>query len=224
MKKLVILVVVLLVLGAIVGGLAYADVHVRELAEEHAEQQLAKALPQAKGIDVEFDGFPFTLGVLLDGEVEALHVRIGAVEEAGLSATDVSLDVDTISLDKDALIDEQRLVVTDIGKATAQAFVTDDDVSRVIATQNVGVAKIVFSPGKAKGVYKGQELEVKARVEGRLVQLAVPMAGVPPLVFPLPSMDVLPCSPQLELLEGKARLACSIDDLPPTLKAAMAKG
>lgn len=218
MKKIVILLVVLLVLAAIVGGLAYGDLRLRGLAEERAEQQLAKALPQASGVEVELEGFPFTLGVLLDGEVKALHVRLASVAEAGLEATDLSLDVETISLDKDALIDEQRLVVTDIGRATAQGFVSDDAVSK-LAKQT-----IVFSPGKAKGVFQGKEIEVKASVKGRLVQLSAPIPGVPAVLFPLPSSDVLPCQPELELLEGKVRLACSIDELPPKLKEAMAKG
>lgn len=218
MKKLVIVLLVLLLLGALLAGLAYGDLRLRSLVEEHAEQQLVAALPQAKGVEVELDGFPFTLGVLLHGEVEALHVRLESVREAGLEATDLSLDVETIALDEDALIDEQRLVVTDIGRATAQGFVSDEAVSALVGQT------IRFSPGKAHGVLRGRELEVTAAVKGRLVQLSTAVEGVPPVVFPLPPSDVLPCRPELELLEGKLRLACSIDELPPTLKDAMAKG
>lgn len=218
MRKIVILLVVVLVLAAIVGGLAYGDLRLRSMAEEHAEQKLVEALPQARGVEVELDGFPFTLGVLLDGQVEALHVRLASVQEAGLEATDLSLDVETISLDEDALLDEQRLVVTDIGRATAQGFVSDAAVSKLVGQE------VRFSPGKAHGVWQGRELEVKASVKGRLVLLSAPIPGVPPVVFPLPPGDVLPCQPELELLQGKVRLRCSIDELPATLKEAMAKG
>jgi hypothetical protein len=219
MKKAVVIVILLLVvLGAIVGGLAYADLRLRGLAEEHAELKLTEALPQARGVQVVLDGFPFTLGVLMNGQVDGLHVKLDEVKEAGLSAQDLSLDVETITLDKDALIDEQRLVVTDIGRATAQGFVSDDAVSKVVGQ------KVEFTPGKAHATVQGREIEVKARVKGRFVSLSSGIPGVPAVTFPLPPGDVLPCSPELELLAGKIRLSCSIDELPKTLKDAMAKG
>jgi hypothetical protein len=217
-KTVVILLVLLVVLGAILGALAYADVRLRSLAEEHAQRQLSVALPQARGVKVVLDGFPFTLGVLMDGQVEGLHVTIDEVQEAGLAAQDLSLHVETISLDKDALMDDQRLVVTDIGRATAQGFVSDDAVSRAAGQQ------VVFTPGKAHATVRGQEIEVRASVKGRLVQLSSGIPGVPSVMFPLPPNDVLPCAPELELLAGKIRLSCSIDELPATLKEAMAKG
>jgi len=219
MKKLVIVLLVLFVLlGLVLAGLAYADVRLRGLAEEQAELKLAQALPQVKGVDVTLDGFPFTLGVLMSGKVDALHVKIAEVHEAGLDAQDLSLDVEDISLDKDALIDDQRLVVTDIQHATAQAFVSDKAVSKVVGQE------VKFSPGKAHATVQGQELEVEASVRGRFVHLASKIPGVPSVTFPLPPGDVLPCSPELELLAGKIRLSCSIDELPKTLKDAMAKG
>lgn len=219
MKKLVIvLLVLLLLLAALLGGLAYGDLRLRSLAEEQAEHKLTEALPQARGVEVTLDGFPFTLGVLLDGKVEALHVRLAEVEESGLTAQDLSLDVEEISLDKDALIDDQRLVVTDIGRAKAQGFVGDAAVSKV-----VGHA-VKFSPGKAMATVRGRELEVEASVKGRFVQLASKIPGVPSVTFPLPPGDVLPCKPELELLAGKIRLSCEIDELPKTLRDAMAKG
>lgn len=219
MKKLaIVLLILFLLLAAVLGALAYADLRLRGLAEEHAEQQLAQALPQASGVEVTLDGFPFTLGVLMNGKVDALHVKLAEVKEAGLSAQDLSLDVYEISLDEDALIDEQRLVVTDIGRASAQGFVSDHAVSKVVGQT------ITFSPGKAKATVRGQEIEVKASVMGRVVQLSSGIPGVPAVVFPLPPGDVLPCAPELELLEGKIRLSCSIDELPATLKDAMAKG
>jgi hypothetical protein len=219
MKKIVIVLIVLLLLvGALLGGLCYGDLRLRSLAEEHAEQKLAEALPQASGVAVTLDGFPFTLGVLLHGKVEALHVRIAEVKEAGIVAHDLSLDVEAISIDKDALIDEQRLVVTDIGRATAQGFITDDAVSKAAGQT------IVFSPGKAKATVRGRELEVKASVKGRVVQLSSGIPGLPAVTFPLPPGDVLPCTPELELLDGRIRLSCSIAELPATLKEAMARG
>ncbi len=217
MKKVVILIVVLVILGAIVGGLAYADLHARTLAEEHAQANITRQLPQAQGVHVTLDGFPFTLGVLMNGEVEALHVDVDAVEEQGLRATELSLTVETISLDTDALLDEQRLVVTDIGRATAQGFVSDDAVTKVVGHE------VQFSPGKARGEYQGQVIEATASIKGRLVLLSSNLEGVPPLIFPLPSSELLPCSPEVELLEGKLRLSCSVDEIPPKLKEAMAQ-
>jgi hypothetical protein len=219
MKKLAIVLLVLFVLlGLVLAGLAYADVRLRGLAEEQAELKLAQSLPQVSGVDVTLDGFPFTLGVLMNGKVDALHVTIREVKEAGLVAHDLSLDVEDISLDKDALMDDQRLVVTDIGRAKAQGFVSDDAVSKAVGET------VTFSPGKAHATVQGRELEVQASVKGRFVHLASKIPGVPTVTFPLPPGDVLPCTPELELLAGKIRLSCEIDELPQTLRDAMAKG
>ncbi len=216
MKKIVILIIVLVILVAIVGGLAYADTRVRGLAESHAEAKITSTLPTAKGVHVTLDGFPFTLGVLISGEVDALHVKIDQLEERGLQAHDLTLDVEAITIDKDALIDEQRLVVTDIGTATAGGVFTDDEVSALVGKT------VEFSPGAVHATYKGHRVKASASVQGREVQLSAGIPGIPPLVFPLPPADVLPCAPKLELLEGTVRIQCSIDEIPPRLKAAMA--
>jgi hypothetical protein len=217
MRKIIILVIVLVVLAAIVVGLAYADQRLRGMIEQHAEAKIAQTLPQVEGVHVTIDGFPFTLGVLLRGEVEALHVKIDVARERGLEASELSLDVETIMLDKDALIDEQRLVVNEIGKATVQGFVSDAAVSTMVKRE------VVFEPGKARVEYAGKVIEAHASVKGRMVWLSSNLPQVPPLVFPLPSSDVLPCTPELELLEGTLRLSCSIDRLPPRLRDAMAQ-
>lgn len=216
MKKVLIVLVVLLVL--VVVGLLYADTQLKSMAEDHAEQEISKALPQLSGVQVELDGFPIALDVLLHGEVEGLHVTIEKAAEAGLQAEELSLDVYQIALDKDALIDDQRLVVTEIGEARAQGFVTDDEVSKAVEQT------VTFTGGKAHAVVKGKEVEASASVMGRMVALRTTLPGVPPLVFPLPSTDLLPCSPELEVLEGKLRLSCSIDAIPPALRDAMAQG
>lgn len=216
MKKIIILVIVLVLLAALLGGLAYADLYLRRMVQAHAEAQITRTLPQVKGVHVTLDGFPFTPRVLLSGEVEALHVQVEEAEDRGLRATGLRLDVHDIVLDKDALLDERRLVVTDIGTARVEGFVDDDAVSKVAGHE------VVFEPGKARVKYKGKTIEAKARVDGRLVMLASNLPGVPPMVFPLPPSELIPCSPELELLAGKLRLSCSVDELPAKLREAMA--
>ncbi len=218
MKKIVILLVLLVLLLGILIGLAYADLRVRGLAETHAEEQIARRLPMVEGVEVGLDGFPFTPGVLLRGEVEALHVKIARVEEQGLAADELSLDVETIRLDKDALIDEQRLVITSTGRVTVQGYVSDEAVAALVKRE------VEFTPGKVHATIQGRRFEAKIAVQGRLVQLSAPIPGVPPLVFPLPSDDVLPCEPQLELLQGRLRLSCTVDALPDELLEALAQG
>lgn len=217
MKKIVVLVIVLVILAAVVGGLAYADLRVRAMAEEHAEAKIAQVLPQAEGVHVSFDGFPFVLGVLVSGEVEALHVMVDAVQEAGLRATRLRLDVDDIVLDTDALLDEQRLVITDIGRARVEGFVSDDVVGAVAEYP------VEFEPGRARVEYRGRQIEASVRVQGRLVALSSDLPEVPPMLVPLPSSALIPCSPEVELLAGQLRLSCSVDEIPPELEEAMAQ-
>lgn len=215
MKKVLLALLVLFLLAF--AAMLYVDSKIRGLAERRAEERISAVVPGAEGVHVEIDGALFVLGVLVTEEVDALHLKVDRVRYGTLEAHDISLDVDTIAIDRSALIGDQRLVVTEIGSATAHASITDNQVSEVVKRT------VRFAPNKVWVTVKGHEIPVKPEVSDRKVVMRSGIPGAPTLTFPLPPENVLPCTPALELSEGFIELSCTIDELPRQLKDAMAK-
>lgn len=214
MKKL--LLVLLLFILLVAGGLAFADSKVRELAEDRAEQKITAAVPEARGVHVTLDGWPFVFGVLVASEVKALHVAVDEVQQRGVRAHDLRLDVEAIAIDRDALLGDQRLVVTDIGSATVHVSMTDDEVSKAVKRT------VRFGDDKVWVTVKGHEVPVRAGVRNHTVVLDSGIPGAPKLKVPLPGENVLPCEPELSAREGELDFSCTIDALPGPLRDAMA--
>lgn len=217
-KVLIILLVVLLVL--VVAGIAaffYVDARVEEYAETEAESRIAARVPQASGIDVDIDGSPLLLDVLFSSEIERLVVTVEQVTSPRIEAVDLSLRVDGIALDRDAMLGDRKLVVTGIDRAEVQGFLTQEAVSK--ATRG----EVVFAPGSVTAKVRGRSFAASLKVEGRRIELRAPIPGVPPVVVPLPDEELLPCEPEVELQEGRLRLSCTITELPAAVKRAMAQ-
>jgi hypothetical protein len=217
MKKLLIVALVLLViLGLALAGLAYADVRVRELAEAEAEKQLCIAVPQADRCRVEIEAFPFVGWVLVDGSVRRLVVTLDRVEGEGIEVEQITLEVDDLILDRDRLLDDQVLAITDVSKVRLVGRISEQAASKV-----VGVP-IDLEVDSAKVKLHGRELEASVSVNGHSAVLSV--TGVPPLVVPLPSEAYLPCTPKLDIEHDHLVAACSTSELPPALTQVLREG
>lgn len=216
-KVLLILAVVLVVL--VVAGIAaffYADARVKDYAETEAEARIAARVPQASGIHVKIEGSPLLFDVLLSSTIEGLSVTVDKVTSPRIEAVDLSLHVEGIALDRDEMLENRKLVVTDIERATVQGFLTQEAVSE--ATRG----SVAFEPGSVTATVRGQTFAAQLKVKGRRIELSAPFPGVPPVVVPLPDEELLPCDPEVELQKGRLRLSCTITELPMAVKRAMA--
>jgi hypothetical protein len=156
--------------------------------------------------------------VLFSSRIDGLVVTVDEVTSPRIEAVDLSLHVEGIALDRDKMLKDRELVVTDIERATVQGFLTQEAVSAAAR------GEVKFSPGSVTASARGHTFAAQLKLEGRRIELSAPIPGVPPVVVPLPDEELLPCDPEVELLEGKLRLSCTIDELPAAVKRAMGQG
>ena len=216
MKKLVLVLVVLGVLGVLlIGGLLYADGRALEFAEREAERRVAAALPGSEDIEVTIEQWPLLLAVFT-GEIDGLRITAGRVARGGVTAQDLQLEVRGIALDTGVLFDEQRLVVTGIDHARLTGTMTQEAVSKAVKAPvefKVGMVKVTSAQGRS--------LVATLAVKGRKIRLVPPLSIMKPLEFDMPPRELLPCEPELEVLEGKLALGCEVDALPDAVMRAI---
>ena len=208
--------VLLLVLGLVAVGLAWADVQARAYAENEARTRLARAVPQARRTEVAITSFPFVGRILLGGDVERLTVTLHDLKEGKVEVDRVTLEVDDIVLDRDRLLDERVLSILDVGQVRIEGRITAEAASRALGVP------LELRGGAARVTVQGQTLDASISIAGRSVLLSV--TGAPPLVVPLPPEKYLPCQPEVELTGDRLVVACSTTELPPAIMEVLGKG
>ena len=216
MKRLLVVLAVLAVLLAVlaVAG-AVVDQRIREEAEKEAGRRLAKELPIEGTPIVAIDSFPFVFKVLLDGSVDQLQVSMRSLESSGVRVDEAKLTIDGLVLDRDQLLDTQKLVVTDIDTATIDAWVTGDDISKIAKVP------VKIEGGDVSVTYRGKTYTGTAKVSKHAVLVLVD--GVPPILTPLPSTDLIPCEPDLDVDGDRIHVSCTVDALPPAVAKVIAR-
>jgi hypothetical protein len=226
MKKLAIVLIIVGVLLAILVAVGWwLDRTARQVAESEASKRILEVLPGTGKAEVKIDSFPFLFGVLVSGEVDRLGVELTDVKQAGLAVEKITLVVEDLRIDKDLLIDEQKLAVLGISRAEVVGRVTGEAVSQVLGEQ------VVFDGNVAKVVTHGMKLDATFEVKKRKVTVMLSSKDLPPqleaeylgkpLVFALPSDEVLPCEPGLAVVDSRLELRCSVTELPASVKQAL---
>jgi hypothetical protein len=210
------LAVVAVVLGLVVAALAYADVRVREIAEAEAEKQLRIAVPTAREADVEIDAFPFVGWVLVDGSVRRLRVTLEDLEASGIEIERLELDAEGVILDRDRLLDDQVLVVTDVKRVRVSGSITEQVVGKALEIP------LDLEPGKATVTVRGRKLTASLSVNGHSAVLSV--GGMPPMVVPLPPDAYLPCDPDVTIEKDRLVATCTTSELPPAVMKVLREG
>ncbi len=220
MKKALVILAGVLVGLLVVGGaiLWYVDGKARAMAEQEAAKRITERLTGAEGVTVELDGFILLFDVAVRGRIEGLHVTVDAIKSHGIELDEIRLDIEGIALDRDKMLRDRQIVVTDIDGATLVGHLRDDIVTAKTKHE------VVFTRDTVTAEFQGQKVAAKVAIRNRHVELSAPLAGVPPVKFPLPDEDILPCDPQVEILDGKLRLSCRVEELPPAVRKAMGHG
>ncbi len=216
MKRLVLVLTLLGIVGiAALIGLSVLDRKVRRIAEQKAAVKLEDALPIEGTPTVRIDSFPFVLGVLLDGTVETLTVRMESLASSGVEVDEAQLTVHGLQLDRDRLLDPQELEVVGIDRARIEAWFTAEGISKV-AKLPVRIADGVVTVTVRGTTYTGT-----ASISKHAVFLAV--EGMPPVIAPLPENDLLPCEPDVDIDGDRIHVACEVDALPPAVAEVLAQ-
>ena len=175
------------------------------VVEERIEERVENRVPDATTVDASLDSFPFVTRLSLTGRVRELTVDLEGVERAGLAFARISVELQGIQLDRTALYDSDfRLESIDEGAITAEF--TEEALSAAVGTE------VQLEPGQAVVTVAGQEIAAPVEVSGGNLVLSGGAFSVP-----LPTSDLFPCDLEGEVLAGRARLTCGVDEVPPLL-------
>lgn len=191
------------------GLVVVADLGARRVAEE----QIAERVAATEGVQgqarVRIASFPFLARLLASGTVTGLSVSVDDVEAERVRFATVAVDLDEVRVSRDELLSGPRVVLRDVGRGTARADMTQEELSRLVRLP------VTLEPGRARVRVGGQQVTATATVRDNVLRLAV--AGVQVPAVTVPRLPLVPCLADVELLPGRVRLTCRLDQVPPEL-------
>jgi hypothetical protein len=191
------------------GLLVVADVAARTVAEGQIRDRVAVAAGPAGPTTAEISSFPFLGRLLTSGHVSRIQVSAADVRVEDLTIAKVALDLHDVTFDRDRLLSDQKVVLSDLGRGTATAEVTAAQLS-----ERLGV-DVTLEAGRARVRVAGQTVTATASVSDNTLRLSVSGLSVPALR--IPRLPLLPCVADAEILPGRIRLTCSVDQVPAEL-------
>lgn len=196
-------------LALLAGLLVAADVGARSVAESQIRDRVVIAAGPAGETAARITSFPFLLRLLTAGDVSRIRVSAADVTVEGLTLARVALDLHGVTLDRDLLLSEQKVVLTALDRGTATAELTAAQLS-----ERLGVA-VTLESGRARVRIAGQTVTAAASISDNRLRLTVSGFDVPTLA--IPRLPLLPCVADAEILPGRIRMTCSVDQIPPEL-------
>ena len=191
------------------GLLVAADVAVRGVAESQLEDRVEAQVATQGGADVRISSFPFLGRLLTSGAVG--HVRVSAAEVTAerLTFTLVSLDLEEVRFDRSSLLSDRMVVLESLERGTAVAELTQDRLSDLLGVD------VTLEAGQVRVRVAGQSVTAAASVTDNTLRVTV--AGVTVPALRIPRLSLLPCVADAEVLAGRIRLTCEVDELPADL-------
>ena len=189
--------------------LVAGDVVARSVAESQIRDRVVVAAGPAGETSARITSFPFLGRLLTAGDVSRIRVAATDVTVEGLTLARVAVDLRGVTLDRDRLLAEQKVVLTDLASGTATAEITAEQLS-----ERIGLA-VTLEQGRARVRVAGQTLTADASVSDNRLRLTVAGFDVPALR--IPRLPLLPCVADAEILPGRIRLTCSVDRVPAEL-------
>jgi hypothetical protein len=186
-----------------------ADVAARAVAETQLRDRVAVEAGSAGPTTARIDSFPFLGRLLSAGDVSRIRVASADVTVEGLTLARVAVDLRGVRIDRDRLFSEQKVVLSDLESGTATAEVTAEQLS-----ERLGV-DVTLEAGRARVRVAGQSVTATASVSDNVLRLVVSGVNVPALR--IPRLPLLPCVADAEILPGRIRLTCSVDEVPAEL-------
>lgn len=196
-------------LAVLAGLLVAADVGARSVAESQIRDRVVIAAGPAGETAARITSFPFLLRLFTAGDVSRIRVSAADVTIEGLTLARVALDLHGVTLDRDRLVSEQKVVLTALDRGTATAELTAAQLS-----ERLGVA-VTLESGRARVRIAGQTVTASASISDNRLRLTV--AGVDVPTLRIPRLPLLPCVADAEILPGRIRMTCSVDQIPAEL-------
>ncbi len=194
-------------LAILVGLAVVGDLAARLWVERRVEDRAAAHLPSVREVDASVESFPFLGRLLWSGDVPHSRLVLRDVTGVGINVAEVRLEIDGATFDRRSLVRGDRVQLVDVDRVRLSVRVSDRALSRVLGSV------VQLAPAGVQVRTGGGVVEAQLRVDDR--RLVFGLAGVPAQSVPLPSADVLPCEPQIDVQERAVELSCAIADLPP---------
>ncbi len=200
----------LLVLAVVIAGLLVAaDLGARSAVESQLTERVELAAEPAGDTSARISSFPFLARLLTSGEVARVRVATGGVTVEGLTFARLAVDLEDVTLDRDRLLSERKIVLTDLQRGTAEAEVTQEQLS-----DRLGVP-VTLEEGRARVQVGGRTVTATASVTNNSLRLSVSGFSVPSLR--IPKLPLVPCVADAVIVPGRVRLSCSVDEVPAEL-------
>lgn len=196
-------------LALLAGLLVAADVGARTVAESQIRDRVAVAAGPAGETSAHIESFPFLVRLLTSGDVSRIRVAAQDVTVEDLTLARVALDLHGVTIERDRLLSEQKVVLTALDRGTATAEVTAEQLS-----ERLGIP-VTLEAGRARVRVAGQTVTAAASVSDNRLRLAV--AGVDLPTLRIPKLPLLPCVANAEILPGRIRMTCTVDKVPAEL-------
>jgi hypothetical protein len=185
------------------------DVAVRSVVESQLQDRVELAATPDGPATARISSFPFLGRLLLSGKVSQLEVVAAGVTVESVTFARVAVDLDDVTLDRDRLLSERKVVLTDLGRGSAEAEVTQEELS-----DQLGVP-VTLEAGRARVRVAGQTVTATASVSDNTLRLSV--SGFPVPSLRIPQLPLVPCVADVVILPGRIRLSCSVDQVPREL-------
>jgi hypothetical protein len=200
----------LLFLAVVIAGLlVVADLGARAVVESQLTERVELAAEPSGETSADISSFPFLARLLASGEVSRVRVATGGVTVEGLTFARLAVDLEDVTLDRDRLLSERKLVLTDLERGTATAEVTQEQLS-----DRLGIP-VTLEDGQARVRVAGRTVTATASVTDNRLQLSVSGFSVPSLR--IPKLPLVPCVADAVIVPGRVRLSCSVDQIPAEL-------
>jgi hypothetical protein len=196
-------------LGVVVVLLGVGDIAARSFVSSTVDSRAQQEAPDGTTVSASVGGFPFLPRLLLGSEVSTADVHLENLKAGLLVFAEVDIDLRGVHLDRGRLINDRKARITAIDHGTVIATVTEEALSAALKVP-VKMAEGVISVTVA-----GTDVRVTPKVTNGQLTLTGQLGRA--FTLPIPKTDFVPCVGEVEVEDGRMRLSCEIDDVPPAL-------
>ena len=194
---------------AVGGLLVVADIAARGVAEDQLRQRVVDRVQPDGPVSAQISSFPFLGRLLASGTISQVDVAVRDLTVRGVTFASVGVRLRSVHIDRDSLLDDRRVALRSIDHGTAVVEISGSEISRLL-----GVT-VVLEPGQARVRVGGSLVAVSARVEGSA--LVVEAGGLTLPAIEIPPLPLVSCVSGAEILAGRLRLTCEVDQVPVEL-------
>ena len=193
--------------------LAVGDLVAKAYVENKIAEQVEDRLAELGGVEADIDSFPFVGRLLAFGSIPHLTLRLHEITGYELDVAELKLEIDDLQLDQRLLVGDAKIEVTGIDSAVVTAVIDEEAVERAASLAGAELVEVDFEEDQVSLTALGQTVTGELSVDESRIRLRA--AGLPEVVVPLPSLELLPCEVDGEVRESALELSCEGEELPP---------